>query len=221
MTVRSFAAVSPLDNNVYLITDDATRLTAIVDPTIFSEKLWKVVQDEGLILQYIINTHGHFDHVYNNGYFKQQAPDARLLYHPEDEELIGTLVETSARWDLHPIPSPKADAPLQHGDVVQVGGVVVHVLYTPGHTRGGCSFWLPEDGAVITGDTLFCNSVGRYDFPGGSLTSLLQSIDTQLLPLPNDTRVLPGHGQASTIGDERDNNPYLHEAMRRQLGVVD
>jgi len=219
MPIRSFEGVSPLDNNVFFIYDEVTRQTAIVDPTIFSEKLWKFVQDEGLVLQYIINTHGHFDHVYNNGWFKQQAPDARLLYHPEDEEIVASLPVSAARWDMKPIPSPAADAPLTPGVSVMVGNVEVQVRFTPGHTPGGCSFYLPAERAVITGDTLFCNSVGRWDFPGGSLPALLNSIDTQLMPLPDDTAVHPGHGQSSTIGDERDNNPFMHAAYRRQLGV--
>ena len=100
MPVRSFHGVSPLDNNVYLIYDETTRLTAIVDPTLFSEKIWKFVQDEGLVLQYILNTHGHFDHVYNNAYFKQQAPDAKLLYHPDDEEIVGGLVQVPQKPGL-------------------------------------------------------------------------------------------------------------------------
>lgn len=219
MPIRSFHGVSPLDNNVYLIYDEATRLTAIVDPTLFSEKIWKFVQDEGLVLQYILNTHGHFDHVYNNAYFKQQAPDAKLLYHPEDEEIVGGLVQSAARWDLHPDPSPPADAPLAGGTSVMVGGLEVKVMYTPGHTPGGCSFWVPQDAAVVTGDTLFHNSIGRFDFPGGSLPALLKSIDDCLMPLTDDTAVLPGHGDASTIGDERENNPYLHPAFRKQQGI--
>jgi len=220
MPIRSFQGVSPLDNNVYFIYDEVSRRTAIVDPTIFSEKLWSFVQDEGLVLEYIINTHGHFDHVYNNGYFKRQAPGARLLYHPQDEDLVASLPATAARWDMKPEPSPPADAPLQPGVNVMVGGVEVQVLFTPGHTPGGCSFYLPGDNTVITGDTLFCNSIGRYDFPGGSLPALLQSIDSQLLPLPNDTKVLPGHGQDTTIGEERENNPFLHAAFRKQEGLL-
>lgn len=219
MPIRSFEGVSPLDNNVYFIYDEVTRLTAIVDPTIFSEKLWRFVQDEGLVLQYILNTHGHFDHVYNNAYFKQQAPSAKLLYHPEDEEIVASLPLTAARWDLRPSPSPPADAPLRPGVPVHVGGLEVQVRFTPGHTPGGCSFYVPAESTVITGDTLFCNSIGRWDFPGGSLPRLLRSIDEELMPLPDDTRVLPGHGQATTIGDERDYNPFLHAAYRRQLGV--
>lgn len=216
MAVAYFQNVGPLGNNVYVVYDAASKDALIVDPSFQSEPVRDFLSQEGLHLQYIVNTHGHVDHIWNNRFFKTALPEARLLIHPDDRQMLEELAHSAKRFGLESEPSPPADALLEEGQTISVGAVELRVLHTPGHTRGGCSFVL--DGAVITGDTLFCNTIGRSDLPGGSQPQLLESIRTKLLPLPADTIVYPGHGDFTTIGEEAEHNPFLQREARRRLG---
>ena len=218
MPIQLFNNVGPLGNNVYVIYDQETKDALLVDPALQSEPVWEFLEEQKLRLTHIVNTHGHMDHVANNAYFKRQAPHAELMYHQEDQALVENAVQSSQRWGMKVEASPTADAFLTDGTVITVGSVQLQVVHTPGHTPGGCS--LVTSGAVITGDTLFQNSVGRCDLPGGSMPQLLTSIRARLLPLPEETLVCPGHGATSDIGTEKENNPFLHEASLRQMGLL-
>ncbi len=205
MKVHAFT-VGPVQSNSYLLADEATREAALFDPGMESEPVAEVLARERLTLTAIINTHGHFDHVFGNAYFKAKT-GAPLLMHRADLDLVKRLEEQSLYFGFRATPSPPPDRFLEEGDEVRVGGVRLRVLHTPGHSPGGIC--LVTDGTAFVGDTLFAGSIGRTDLPGASAETLLTSIREKLLTLPDDTVVYPGHGPATTIGHERRHNPFL------------
>ncbi|HEU5394671.1 MAG TPA: MBL fold metallo-hydrolase [Candidatus Methylomirabilis sp.] len=205
MKVHAFT-VGPLESNSYLVVDEATREAALVDPGMESEPIADLLTRERLTVTAIINTHGHFDHVFGNAYFKAKA-GAPLLMHRADLELVKRLEEQSLYFGFRATPSPSPDRFLEEGDEVRVGEIRLRVLHTPGHSPGGIC--LVTEGAAFVGDTLFAGSIGRTDLPGGSAEELLTSIREKLLVLPDETVLYPGHGPATTIGHERRHNPFL------------
>jgi glyoxylase-like metal-dependent hydrolase (beta-lactamase superfamily II) len=198
--------VGPLQSNSYLLADEVTREAALFDPGMESEPVADILARERLIVTAIINTHGHFDHVFGNAYFKAKT-GAPLLMHRADLDLVKRLEEQSLYFGFRATPSPPPDRFLEEGDEVRVGGIRLRVLHTPGHSAGGIC--LVTDGTAFVGDTLFAGSIGRTDLPGGSAETLLTSIREKLLTLPDDTVIYPGHGPATTIGHERRHNPFL------------
>ena len=191
MKVKSFP-VGWLSTNCYVVSCEETKEAAVIDPGMESEKeteqILEYIKQNGFKIKYIINTHGHPDHVVGNEAIKE-ATGAPILIHQSTIEKLN------------------ADRKLHEGDVLHVGNVKLVVLHTPGHTPDGIS--LLADNAVFTGDTLFAGSVGRTDFLGGSYADLMQSIKTKLMCLPDSFTVYCGHGPATTIGDEKMYNPFL------------
>lgn len=181
-----------LATNCYVVSCEETKQAAIIDPGLENEteanQILDYVKRNGLQVKYIINTHGHPDHISGNTKMKE-ATGAAILIHETHQGRANP------------------DQRLKDGDTIRVGNFVLKVLYTPGHTRGGIS--LLGDGVVFTGDTLFAGAIGRTDFSGGSYQQIIESIKTKLLPLPDSTKVYPGHESFSTIGDEKKYNPFL------------
>lgn len=203
--VKTFV-VGPLQSNSYLVVDERARRAALIDPGMESERMLEVLRAEQLSLDFLVLTHGHFDHLYANEFFKA-ATGAQLVMHPEDVPLLAEVPESARLFGFTaPVP-PQPDRLVREGDVIPVGDLSLAVLETPGHTPGGIS--LRAEGAVFVGDTLFAGSVGRTDLAGGSLEVLLRSIRTKLLTLPDQTVVYSGHGPVTTIGVERGANPFL------------
>jgi glyoxylase-like metal-dependent hydrolase (beta-lactamase superfamily II) len=200
--------VGPLQVNCFILADEKTKDAVIIDPGDDAGDILKIIKDKGFKVKYIVNTHGHFDHVGANKEIKE-ATGAELLIHEGDASILASAPRQSTAFGMDSVFSPPADRYVKHGDVVKAGEVTLTVLHTPGHTPGGIS--LLEQGMVFTGDALFAGSIGRTDFPGGDLHTLLHSIKTNLMTLPDDTKVFSGHGPASTIGDERRDNPFLNE----------
>lgn len=198
--------VGPLDNNVYLVVDEARGCAAIVDPSFDSRGIWKVVVENGWRLVWVLNTHAHFDHVIENAFFVEVS-GAPLALHPDDLPLLRALPQQAAWFGMEAPPPSEPTHLLAEGESIPIGSGSLQVLHTPGHSPGGVSFL--GEGFVIVGDALFAGSIGRTDLPGGDISQLLQSIRTRLLSLPDDTRVYPGHGPETTIGRERETNPYL------------
>ena len=196
----------PLEENVFLLVDAETKRAAIIDPGIESEGLLETIQREHWRLDYIINTHGHFDHVFGNAFFKGRT-GAELLIHEADLPLLERLVENSMVFGFRPSPSPRPDRFLKEGDVLKLGGLELGVLHTPGHSPGGVT--LPVADRLFVGDALFAGSIGRTDLPGGSHETLLASVRTKILTFPDETRVYPGHGPETTVGRERRTNPFF------------
>jgi glyoxylase-like metal-dependent hydrolase (beta-lactamase superfamily II) len=200
--------VGPLQVNCFILADEKTRDAVVIDPGDDAGDILKIIKEKGLKVKYIVNTHGHFDHIGANKAIKE-ATGAELLIHEGDSSILASASKQSAAFGMNAVSSPPADRYVKHGEVIAAGEVSLKVLHTPGHTPGGIS--LLEKGMVFTGDALFAGSIGRTDFPGGDLMTLLRSIKTNLMTLPDDTRVFSGHGPASTIGDERQENPFLNK----------
>lgn len=198
--------IGPLENNTLLVIDPESREAVLVDPGMGSEILSKTIKERDLRVTAILNTHAHFDHTYNNAIFREEL-GCPLLMHEADLELLRDMSRHAVLFGFPPRSSPDPDAFLKPGQEIRVGRGVLRVLHTPGHTPGGVSFAAP--GLVITGDTLFAQSIGRTDLPGGDLDQLIQSIRTALYSLPESTEVYPGHGPATLIGYEKRHNPFV------------
>ncbi len=218
MAIRVFSDIGPFSNNVYLVWDEVSKETMVVDTSLGSERVWDVIQQEGLTLSCILNTHGHLDHLINNAYFKGKAPGAGLILHKDDLFLLEGMVEDAKRWGVNVTPSPAPDRFIEGGQQITLGETHFQVLHTPGHSPGSVSVY--GEGWVIAGDTLFQGAIGRCDLPGGDMPQLLTSIREQLLTLPQDTTVYPGHGAKTTIGDELVDNPYLQESFLKRVGLA-
>ncbi|AJE03817.1 MBL fold metallo-hydrolase [Geobacter pickeringii] len=200
--------VGPLGVNCFILGCEESREGVVVDPGADAERILERVRSRGLDIRYVVNTHGHFDHVGGNRRLVA-ATGAKLLIHRDDVPLLGRAVEVAANYGLTTERSPEPDLFLEDGAVLSFGSCAMEILHTPGHTPGGCCLSLATEAKVITGDTLFAESVGRTDFPGSSHEALMASIQTKLLPLPDATQVFPGHGPSTTIGRERLYNPYI------------
>lgn len=198
--------VGSIEANCYIIGCLETRLAAVVDPGDEGRRILSHVQKHGLRVSYIINTHGHLDHIGANGAVKE-ATGAPLLVHPGDAAMLTDPALNFSKFMGRPIAGPPADRLIDDGEVLEVGSLHVQVIHTPGHTPGGICLLVGD--RLITGDTLFAGSIGRTDFPGGSFETLIKSIKEKLLILPGETAVYPGHGEESTIGEEREGNPFL------------
>jgi len=200
--------VGPLQVNCFIVADEKTKEAVVIDPGDDAAEILKLINDKGLKVKYIVNTHGHFDHVGANKAVKE-ATGAELLIHEADAQLMASAASHSSMFGMKPVSSPPADRFVKDGEVITAGEIALKVVYTPGHSQGGIS--LLGQGIAFTGDSLFAGSIGRTDFPGGDLKTLLRSIKKNLMTLPDDTKVFSGHGPASTIGDERNENPFLND----------
>ncbi len=205
MAIRRYS-LGPMDNNTYLIVDEASHEAALVDPSFDSESILPEIQAEGCHLRYILNTHAHFDHIIGNAYYSEQT-GAPIALHRSDLELLRALPEQGRMFGFSVTPSPEPTIYLEDEMILMLGETPIRVLFTPGHAPGHVTFLI--DDVAIVGDCLFQGSIGRTDLPGGSMQTLLHSIRTRLLTLPDETQVLPGHGALTTIGAERQSNPYL------------
>ncbi|CUH94121.1 hypothetical protein P22_0183 [Propionispora sp. 2/2-37] len=198
--------VGPLGTNCYIFYCNATMQAAVIDPGGSAPEIIKVINDKHLEVAAIINTHGHADHIGANSKIKK-ATGAPIYIHPNDAAML-----TSARLNLsafmgNDVTSDPADHLLQEKDTIRIGKSTLTVLFTPGHTPGGIC--LQGDSVIFSGDTLFAESVGRTDLPGGSGKQLINSIQDKLMILPDEYKVLPGHGPETSIGWERKMNPFI------------
>jgi len=191
----------------YIVRDSGEAL--VIDPGWEHEEIARHLEKLAAQPLYILCTHGHIDHLSAAAPLKALFPTARIALHPADLPLYEMVIpEIDAYYPGRARKLP-VDIRLDETRELPFGSQTIQVLPTPGHSPGGVCFYFEEAGAVFTGDTLFAGSVGRTDFPGGNMVQLLASIKTQLLSLPDETLVHPGHGPTTTIGDERRNNPFL------------
>lgn len=194
--------------NTYLVGCRRSGLGFIVDPGDQGDEILLRSEQLGLNIQYIVNTHGHIDHIAENGYIREKT-GARIIIHPDDAGMLTDPNRNLSAYIADQVVSPPADLYFHEGESFRVGNLNFDVLHTPGHSPG--SVCLVNDKLAFVGDVLFFDSVGRTDFPGGSHTVLLQSIRWKLIPRGDDLLVYPGHGPATTIGRERRENPFLNE----------
>jgi len=199
-------AVGPIMANCFIVGCEETKAAAVIDPGDDADKILMVLAESGLKVDCIINTHGHFDHVGANSRMKE-VTGADILIHPLDEPMLLNLSAMASAMGMKVENSPPADRTLEDGDAVTFGNITLSVLHTPGHTPGGISLF--TEGHVFVGDTLFAGSVGRTDFPGGDFATLKNSIRTKLFALDDDVVVYPGHMGRTTIGTEKQSNPFV------------
>lgn len=205
MKIKSLVA-GPIGVNCYIVYDENTLEGIVIDPGGNAADIIKAVKDDKLTVKYVVNTHGHSDHIGANTEICDTF-GAKLLIHEGDKKMLTDSRANLSFYMGMNILSKEADQYLKNGDVIEFGDCKLKVLHTPGHSDGGIC--LVTDGLVFSGDTLFAESIGRCDFPGGSEVTLIRSIKDKLMPLPDDTKVLPGHGPGTTIGWERKCNPFL------------
>jgi len=198
--------VGPLETNCYLVYDEETRDCLIVDPGADADRIFPVIAEEGLKPIGICNTHGHIDHIGANRDMKDKY-DVPLYMHAGDKDRQPRLNQLELSLFLGAKDSPPVDAYLKDGDEIRVGGGVLRVIHTPGHSPGSIS--LLADHFLLSGDTLFFEGVGRTDLPGGDQKQIERSIRERLMILPDDLEVLPGHGPLTAIGRERENLSFL------------
>lgn len=199
--------------STYLVFNPETGDAIVVDPGMGEqeefEEFDKYVESNGLKLQGIVNTHMHLDHCFGANYVKDKYGVA-VSAHPADAFLGNNIDDQAKRFGIRlKRKDVIIDAPLSDGDTITIGDDSLEVIHTPGHSPGGICLYSRNGNFLISGDTLFNGSVGRTDLPGGDYSRLIFSIRKNLMNLPNDTLVLPGHGPATTIGEEKLNNPYL------------
>jgi hydroxyacylglutathione hydrolase len=200
--------------NCYVIGSRRTREAVVVDPGDEPEEILALARDMGVRITRIVCSHAHLDHLMAVRPV-QEATNAPFLLHPQDLGIAANVPQQVARLlgrDVPPPPDP--DYLLRDGDDVEVAGVQLRVLHTPGHTQGSVSLY--GAGMLFSGDTLFRGSIGRTDLEGGNSAQLMETIVGSLLDLPDETIVLPGHMQETTIGRERQSNPFILQELRRR-----
>ena len=200
--------VGPLQVNCYIVGCEQAKKVAVIDPGDNVDDILMALADQQLKVQYIINTHEHFDHVGGNKRLKE-VTGAPLLAHARANEEITHIASSAAVWGMQVEDSPPADRLLAEGDQVDIGETVsLKVLYTPGHSLGSIS--LVTSGVVFVGDLIFSGSIGRTDFPGGDYQTLIDSVRNKIFTLDDDTIIYSGHGPATTVGREKRSNPFFN-----------
>jgi hydroxyacylglutathione hydrolase len=201
---------APFAENTYIAHRRGASEAVVIDPGFEPEPIIDYLSKQGLKLAAILNTHGHVDHIAGNAAIKEAFPDAPLVIGGGDAAMLtDPWLNLSAPFGMS-ITSPPADRTLREGETYEAAGLPLEVLEIPGHSPGHIVFvWRDETPIVFGGDVLFAGSIGRTDFPGGDLNQLLGGIRAKLWPLPDATIVYPGHGPATTIGEERRSNPFL------------
>ncbi len=198
--------VGPIMANCYILGCEETQKAIVIDPGDEADRILMALARSKFTVEYLLNTHGHFDHVGANKKMKE-VTGAVLAIHEEDEPMLSQLSASAASFGLSAQNSPLADQYLREGDTICAGSISLKVIHTPGHTRGGVCLYTP--GHLFSGDTLFAGSIGRTDLYGGDYDTLITSIRTKLLPLPKETIVYPGHGPETSIETESRINPFL------------
>ncbi len=198
--------VGAFQMNCYLVADEATREGVVIDPGDEIPLLLDLIRREGLKIQAILLTHGHVDHVMHAQDLKA-ALEIPLCAHPADQDLLQAAPQQALMFGLTPGPVPVVDQELQEGVAFQAGPLTFRVLHVPGHSPGGVALVIGD--CAFVGDTLFAGSVGRTDLPGGDFRQLARSIRGKLYTLPEQTVLYPGHGPATTVGEERRSNPFV------------
>jgi hydroxyacylglutathione hydrolase len=201
--------VTPFEQNCSIIWDDETKKGAVIDPGGDMPRIEGAIAELGVTIEKIIVTHGHVDHICAVADLRDKLGVPVEGPHQADAFLIDNLPTIAANYGMHGARSFTPDRWLNEGDTVEIGGMTFDVLHCPGHSPGSVVFVQKEQHFAIVGDVLFHGSVGRTDLPGGDTDTLIASIKDKLLPLGDDVSFICGHGPMSTIGDERESNPFL------------
>lgn len=206
--IHSVIPVGVLQCNCSIIGDEATHEAMVIDPGADVSRILELIARHGLTVKQIVITHAHVDHI--GGAMKLKAATGAPILMNEADTAQFKLLDLQSRWLGMPLTEqPTLDQSLSHGDKLHVGSLEAEVLHTPGHTEGSICLYFPLQKKLIAGDTLFAGSIGRTDLPGGNTAKIMQSLRGPVMALPDETEVFPGHGPATTIGEERESNPFL------------
>ena len=208
--IHEILPVGRLQCNCSIIADESTHEAMVIDPGDDVGDIQAILQKHGVRVKQIVITHAHIDHV--GGAMKlRAATGAPILLNQKDHALL-KMLDIQAAWLGVSIPDEvEVDRTITDADKVEAGAVVANVMHTPGHTEGSICLYFPAEQKLIAGDTLFAGSIGRTDLPGGSFDKIIRSLHHKVLSLPDATVVVPGHGPLTTIGDERESNPFLQK----------
>ena len=206
--IHEILPVGMLQCNCSIFGDEETREAMVIDPGDDVSQILEVLAKHGLKVKAIVITHAHIDHI--GGAQQLKRITGAPVYMNLNDAGLQAMLETQATWLGMPAPeNVEIDAPLNDGATLRLGEAEFQVLHTPGHTQGSISLWIPSERKLVAGDTLFRESIGRTDLPGGDGRQILRSIHQKLLPLPEETTVIPGHGGLTTIGHEKEFNFFL------------
>ncbi len=206
--IHEIFPVGPLQCNCSVIGDETTLEGMVIDPGDEIDQVLAVVQKHKLKIKQIVITHAHIDHV--GGATKLRAATGAPILLNENDAALLKMLDVQASWiGVAPPGEVKIDQNLADADTIRAGLINVTVMHTPGHTEGSVCLYFPLEKKLIAGDTLFAGSIGRTDLPGGSFQKIVRSLQEKVMALPDETIVVPGHGQLTTIGEERESNPYI------------
>ena len=206
--IHEIFPVGPLQCNCSVIGDKTTREAVVIDPGDDIDRVLLTLYKHQLTLKQILITHGHIDHV--GGAMKLKRATGAPIWMNSKDSMQLQLLDQMATWIGVAPPGPVTiDASLEHDTSIQIGSTTAHAIFTPGHTEGSTCVYFPAEKKLIAGDTLFAGSIGRTDLPGGNFEKIIRSIRDKLIALPEDTMVVPGHGPVTTIGEEKETNPFL------------
>ena len=206
--IHEIFPVGPLQCNCSIVGDEQSREAMVIDPGDNIDQVLSIIERHGLTVKQIVITHAHIDHVGGAMKLKQRT-GAPILLNQNDQMLLNMLDVQAAWLGMRPPGTVTVDQTIGDSDRLQTGSLEATVIHTPGHTEGSVCLYFPAEKKLIAGDTLFAGSIGRTDLPGGSTEKIMRSLHTKVLALPDETIVVPGHGKLTTIGEERETNPYL------------
>lgn len=206
MRIKKFV-IGMIGTNCYVVSNENTKECFIVDPAVSDKNVISYIETEGLSLKAILLTHGHFDHIMGIDGVREKFKVPVYASEKEQEILQDARLNLSAAYGGG---YTFSDATyVRDGEELEIAGMKIKVIETPGHTAGGCCYYIAEEEVLFSGDSLFCASIGRTDFPTGSSSQLVRAVRDKLLVLPEDTMVYPGHMEETTIGYERKHNPFI------------
>jgi hydroxyacylglutathione hydrolase len=210
--IHEIIPVGPLQCNCSIIGDETTREAIVVDPGDDIDQIVALILKHGLKVRQIVITHGHIDHI--GGAMKLKASTGAPIAMNERDQMQVKLLPIQAAWVGMKSPGKvEIDQHTKDQDVFTAGQLRGTILHTPGHTEGSSCLYFANEKKLIAGDTLFAGSIGRTDLPGGSMEKIMSSLHGQLMQLPDDTVVVPGHGPMTTIGEERETNPFITDSQ--------
>jgi hydroxyacylglutathione hydrolase len=206
--IHEILPVGMLQCNCSIFGDEQTHEAIVIDPGDNIDRILAILEKHALKVKAIVITHAHIDHI--GGAAKLKAATGAPVHMNQNDQVLYDRLDVQAGWLRMQTPTQtEIDSTAREGDSFTLGDASFHVLETPGHTQGSISIWIPAENKVVAGDTLFKDSIGRTDLPGGDGRQILRSIHTKLLTLPEDATVVPGHGPNTTIGREKARNPFL------------
>jgi len=198
------------ETNCYVLrNNDAAKDCLIIDPGLEAEELIELLDEQQLNPVAVVLTHGHIDHIAGVAAMRSRFPEINIYIHNLDAGMLTEPGKNLSAMTGAAFTTEPEDVSLQEGEIIDPAGVKLLVLHTPGHTPGGISLYSKEDGIAFVGDTLFAGSIGRTDFPGGSMSQLLAGVRENLFTLPEETKIYPGHGPETTIAAEKAHNPFF------------